>query len=252
MPSVDLNADVGESYGAYRMGADESLMPHITSANIACGFHGGDPSVMHRTVALACRHGVAIGAHPGLPDLVGFGRREMAVSADDVYHMVVYQIGALMSVAKAAGAAVRHVKPHGALYNMAARDALLAEAITRAVRDVDPTLRVVALAGSALIDAAKAAGLRAVSEAFADRQYLSDGALVPRGHANALISDPFEASARAVTMVSEHRVQAVGGETISIQPDTLCIHGDGPTAAAMAAHLRQALETAGITVGAPA
>lgn len=235
---TDLNCDVGESFGAWPMGSDAEIMRHVTSANIACGFHAGDPSVMRKTVAIAVEHGVAIGAHPGFPDLAGFGRRRMQLSAAEVYDLVVYQVGALMGVAASQGARVRHVKPHGALYNMAAEDRVLADAIARAVRDVDATLLLFGLAGSALLEAARAVGLRAVGEAFPDRGYAADGSLLPRSHADAVVRDPREAAVRAVQMAREGA-------------GTLCIHGDAPGAVQIARAVREALDQAEVQVAPP-
>ena len=237
--SIDLNSDLGESFGAWTLGRDAEVLPHITSANIACGFHAGDPSVMRRTILAALEHRVAIGAHPGLPDLAGFGRRTMQVTPDEVYDMVVYQVGALAGVAKSVGGQVAHVKPHGALYNMAAGDASLADAIARAVRDVDPALALFGLAGSALVDAGRAHRLRTVPEGFPDRGYDAHGRLLPRSHADALVTDPAAIAARALAMA-----QAGSAET-------LCIHGDGPQAPQAARAVRDALAAAGITVAAP-
>lgn len=248
MDRVDLNCDMGESFGAYRIGADEAILPHITSANIACGFHGGDPGVMRRTVAGALACGVAVGAHPGLPDLVGFGRRTMDVTPDEVYDLVVYQVGALLGFTAAAGARLHHVKPHGALYNMAAASAELAEAIARAVRDVDRGLVLYGLAGSHLVTAGETAGLRTASEAFADRNYRRDGSLVTRRRPDALVTDADEAARRAVRMVREGRVRTVDGDDIPLRADTICIHGDGPHAAEFARRLRAALEAEHIAV----
>lgn len=248
---IDLNCDLGESYGAWRMGEDAALLALISSANIACGFHAGDPDIMRRTVALAAERGVAIGAHVSLPDLQGFGRREMAVSPDEAYAMTLYQIGALHAFAQAAGARLRHVKPHGALYNMAARDTRLAAAIAGAVRDFDPALRLVGLAGSALVDAGRAAGLPVAAEAFADRRYRADGSLQPRREADAVIADAGQAIAQALAIAREGRVQAVDGSTVELQADTLCVHGDGAHAVAFARGLRTALEAAGMAIAAP-
>ncbi|MDQ6828023.1 MAG: LamB/YcsF family protein, partial [Gemmatimonadota bacterium] len=224
------------------------VLPHITSANIACGFHGGDPSVMRKTVAGALVHGVTIGAHPGLPDLAGFGRRTMDVSPDDVYEMIVYQVGALMAFATVAGTKVRHVKPHGALYNMAAADPALAEAVAQAVRDVDQRLVLFALAGSHLIGAGEAAGLRTASETFADRGYNADGSLVSRKRPGALVSDADEAVRRAARMVRDGKVRSVDGSDVAVRADTICIHGDGPHAAEFARRLRSGLEAEGVDV----
>ena len=252
MPNVDLNCDMGESFGAYRIGADEAILPFVSSANIACGFHGGDPAVMRTTVAAAQARGVAIGAHPGLQDLAGFGRRSMEVSPQEVYDLVVYQVGALLGFALAAGASLHHVKAHGALYNMAASQPALADAIAHAVRDVDATLVLYALAGSELVAAGERAGLTTASEAFADRNYLANGALVSRRRADALVTDAGDAVARVVRMVREGCVRSVDGVDVAVRADTICIHGDGPHAAALASALRRGLEGAGITIAAPA
>jgi UPF0271 protein len=249
--TIDLNSDLGESFGAWRMGDDEALLAVVSSANVACGFHAGDPDIMRRTVALAAGHGVAIGAHVSLPDLQGFGRREMAVSPDEAYAMTLYQVGALHGFARAAGTRLRHVKPHGALYNMAARDSRLAEAIAHAVRDFDPALRLFGLAGSALVEAGRAAGLAVAAEAFADRRYRADGSLQPRREADAVITESDEAIAQAMTMVREGRVRAVDGEIVELRPDSLCVHGDGAHAVAFARRLRAALQAADIAVAAP-
>jgi len=248
---VDINCDMGESFGAYAIGADAEVLPHVTSANIACGFHGGDPAVMRTTVAAASTLGVAIGAHPGLPDLAGFGRRAMQVTPQEVYDMIIYQVGALLGFARAAGAELQHVKPHGALYNMAAAQPALADAIARAVRDVDRRLLLYGLAGSHLLAAAERAGITAASEVFADRNYLHDGSLVSRQRPDALVTDADEAVRRAVRMIREGVVADVDGEEIQIRADTICIHGDGPNAAQLAKQLRAGLEAAGVEVVAP-
>jgi UPF0271 protein len=249
---VDLNADMGESFGAYVMGQDDALMGAITSANVACGFHAGDPSVMRATVRLARRHGVAVGAHPAFPDLVGFGRREMQIPPAQVEDLVAYQIGALAGIAAAEGVTLSHVKPHGALYNMAARDAALAAAIVRAVTAVDRRLRVVGPPDSALVLAAHDAGLRTASEAFADRAYRADGSLVPRGEAGAVLHDESAVVARALEMVREQAVTAIDDTRIALRVETICVHGDTPGAAAMARRLRESLERAGVEVAPPA
>jgi UPF0271 protein len=248
---VDINCDMGESFGAYAIGADNEVLPHVTSANIACGFHGGDPSVMRNTVAEAKKQGVAVGAHPSLPDLVGFGRRVMQVSAQEVYDLVIYQVGALLGFARAAGAELQHVKPHGALYNMAAAQPVLADAIARAVHDVDADLLLYGLAGSQLLAAAARADITSASEVFADRNYLHDGALVSRQRPDAMVTDVDEAVRRAVRMVREGVVADVDGEDITIRADTICIHGDGPNAADIARGLRAGLEAARVEVRAP-
>jgi len=248
---IDLNCDMGESFGAWTMGDDARVMPWVSSVNIACGFHAGDFMTMQRTVILAAEHGVAIGAHVSLPDLQGFGRREMAVTPNEAYAMTLYQIGALQAFAQAAGTRLRHVKPHGALYNMAARDAKLAAAIARAVRDFDPSLRLFGLANSALIDAGIAAGIPVAAEAFADRRYRPDGSLQPRREPDAVIQESDEAIAQAMAMAREGQVRAVDGSIVALQADTLCVHGDGEHAVAFARQLRAALEAAGIAIAAP-
>jgi len=245
---VDLNCDMGESFGAYSIGADEAVFPHITSANVACGFHGGDPSVMRTTIARAQQAGVAVGAHPGLPDLIGFGRRVLDVSEQEAYDMVVYQVGALLGFARAAGVPLQHVKAHGALYNMAAAKRELAAAIARAVRDVDRALVLFGLPGSHLISEGEAAGLTTACEAFADRNYMTDGSLVSRKRADAHVHDADQAVARAIRMVREGKVTSVDGSEIAIRADTICIHGDGPHASEFAQRLRSAFEAAGIAV----
>ena len=246
--SLDLNCDMGESYGSWSVGNDAALLDHVTSANIACGFHAGDPGVMRQTVALAIENGVALGAHPGFPDLAGFGRRPMRLSPREVEDLVVYQIGALTAVAAAQGATLQHVKPHGALYNMAAADSLLADAIARAVAGVDRRLVLVGLAGSEIIHAGRRAGLSTASEVFADRGYASDGSLLPRGTDGALIEDPDRAAARAVDMVCGHTVTTSDGHRIDLEPDTICIHGDTPQAPDVARAIRGALEHHGVVV----
>ncbi|GLQ87327.1 LamB/YcsF family protein [Dyella flagellata] len=249
--TIDLNSDLGESFGAWRMGDDAALLAIVSSANIACGFHGGDPDIMRGTVALAVEREVAIGAHVSLPDLQGFGRREMAVTSNEVYALTLYQIGALHGFAQAAGARLRHVKPHGALYNMAARDLKLAEAIARAVRDFDPALRLFGLANSALIDAGRAVGIPVVAEAFAERRYRPDGKLQPRREPNALIQESDEAIAQAMAIAREGRLRAVDGSILELQADTLCVHGDSAHAVTFARQLRAALEATDIGIAAP-
>jgi UPF0271 protein len=247
-PRVDLNCDMGESFGAYTIGADDAVFPFITSANVACGFHGGDPAVMRTTLARAQRENVAVGAHPGFPDLIGFGRRNLDASPQEIYDLVVYQVGALMGFARAAKLELQHVKPHGALYNMAVAKPELAAAIARAVFDVDRELILFGLPGSHLIGEGQAAGLRTASEAFADRNYLSDGSLVSRKRADAQVHDADEAVRRALRMVREGRVTPVDGPDIPITVDTICVHGDGPHAAEFARRLRGALEADGVAV----
>ncbi|HXT18446.1 MAG TPA: 5-oxoprolinase subunit PxpA [Gemmatimonadaceae bacterium] len=245
---VDLNCDMGESFGAYHIGADEEVFPFITSANVACGFHGGDPSVMRTTLARARQRRVAVGAHPGFPDLIGFGRRTLDVTPDETYDMVVYQVGALLGFAKAANVDLQHVKAHGALYNMAAAKPELAAAIARAVHDVDKQLILFGLPGSHLISEGESAGLTTASEAFADRNYMPDGSLVSRRRPDAQVHGADEAVSRAIRMVREGKVRAIDGNDIAIKADTICIHGDGPHAAEFAQRLRESFEAAGISV----
>lgn len=251
MPTVDLNCDMGESFGAWTSGADAEIIPYVTSANIACGFHAGDPGVMRSTVDLALEHRVALGAHPGFPDLVGFGRRNLQASMLEVRDMVVYQVGALAAFAAAQGAKLQHVKPHGALYNMAAVDPRFAIAIARAVHDVDSSLVLYGLSGSAIVDAGREAGLAVAEEVFADRRYTAKGTLVPRDQRGAVIDDPREAVRQAVRMARDGIVTSVEGTERRLRAHTICIHGDTPGAVEHARQLRAALEEAGIEVAAP-
>ncbi len=245
---IDLNCDMGESFGRYTLGDDAAMLDVVTSANVACGLHAGDPTVMQATVALAARKGVAVGAHPGYPDLQGFGRRAMALTPAEIEATVLYQIGALAGFARAAGVPLVHVKPHGALYNVAARDAAVAEAIARAVVAFDAALIVVTLPGSTLLHVAQAAGLRVACEGFADRAYHEDGSLVPRSEPGAVIHDPAQATARAIRMVTRGEVEAITGKVVPLHIDTLCIHGDTPGAVAIAAALRAALEAESVVI----
>lgn len=245
---VDLNADVGESCGAWSLGQDPALMRSITSASVACGFHAGDPGVMRATVALALEHGVAVGAHPGFPDLAGFGRRELQVSPRDVEDFVVYQVGALAGIAAAQGVRLQHVKPHGALFNMAVRDAALADAIARAVAMIDTSMILFGLPGSELVAAGTRAGLRTACEVFADRAYRSDGTLVPRQEEGAVIHDAAAVEQRVIGMVRDQAVQALDGTRVPLTVDTICVHGDTPGAAELAARIRASLEKAGVEV----
>jgi UPF0271 protein len=246
--SIDLNCDLGESFGPWTIGADEAVMPHITSANVACGAHAGDPAVMRRTVRLARAAGVAVGAHPGFPDLQGFGRREMAVAPRDVEDFVLAQVGALSAIARAEGVTLRHVKAHGALYNMAARDRALADAIARAIRAFDPALAMFGLPNSSMMDAARAAGLTAAAEGFADRAYQPDGSLVPRFAPGAVIHDAGAVIDHAVRMARDGVVLTPAGEEIRLRIDTICVHGDTPGAPELARRIRTALEDGGIEV----
>ncbi|GIO96669.1 UPF0271 protein YcsF [Paenibacillus lautus] len=248
MIRVDLNCDMGESYGAYRLGNDTELLRCITSANIACGFHAGDPAVMRATVRQAIESGAAIGAHPGLPDLAGFGRRRMEITPAEAYDMVTYQIGALMAFSIQEGSGLQHVKPHGALYNMAATSRPLADAIASAIKHIDPTLILYGLAGSELIAAGETVGLRTASEVFADRTYQDDGTLTPRNLPDALITDPEAAVTQVVRMVKDRVVVSLSGKVIPIMADTVCIHGDGAHASLFASTLRSRLEAEGVSV----
>jgi UPF0271 protein len=251
-PTVDLNCDMGESFGAWTLGNDAALMPYLTSANIACGFHAGDPAVMKQTVRLALRHNVAIGVHPGLPDLAGFGRRNMDISAEEAFDMTVYQLGALGAVARAEGGALHHVKPHGALYNMAATNAALAQAIAEAVYKVQPELVLYGLAGSELTKAGEKIGLRTAHEVFADRTYQANGTLTPRRQPDALITSADAAIAQVLRMVQGGWVRTQQGHEIAIRADTVCLHGDGAHALNFAQQLSQALREAGVKLARPA
>ena len=245
---IDLNCDMGESFGSYTIGNDESVMRSITSANIACGFHAGDPSVIRRTIRLALASGVAIGAHPGFPDLVGFGRREMKVTPDEVEDFVMYQVSAVAGLAAAEGTRLQHVKPHGALYNLAARDADIAAAIARGIAALDRSLILFGLAGSEILIAGRAAGLRVAAEAFADRAYAPDGALASRREAGTVIHDPERVVSRVLQMVLDGTVQATDGSTVTLAAETICVHGDTQGAERLTERLKAALETAGVTL----
>jgi UPF0271 protein len=245
---IDLNCDMGESFGPWSMGADEQVMPHITSANIACGAHAGDPVVMRRTVRLAQASGVAVGAHPGFADLQGFGRREMSVDPAELEASLIAQVGALSAIARAEGAALQHVKPHGALYNMAARDRRLADAIARAIAAVDPSLIFFGLPGSPMLDAGRAAGLRVAAEGFADRAYEPDGSLTPRSRSGAVIHDVDAVVARAVRMATEGVVLTAAGQEVALRVETICVHGDTPGAAELARRIHDALGRRGVGI----
>jgi UPF0271 protein len=251
MQSIDLNCDMGEAFGNYLMPNDELLFDYITSANIACGFHAGDPEVMQRTVKMAIQKGVAIGAHPGLPDLQGFGRRDIKITASEAYQITLYQIGALYGFARAAGGELHHVKPHGALYNMAAKDLNLANAIVQAVYDFDTKLILYALAGSKMIEAAERLGIVTASEVFADRTYQDDGSLTPRSQGNALIIDVEQSIHQVLTMVKLQEVTSVNQKIIPLKAQTLCLHGDGAHAVDFARLIYQKLKEENISIKAP-
>jgi len=245
---IDINSDLGESFGAYTIGNDERLMRSITSANVAAGFHAGDPSVLRDTIRLAKAHGVAVGAHPGFPDLVGFGRRELNVTPKEAEDFVLYQVAAVLGVAAAEGVRVQHVKPHGALFNMAVRDADLAGAIARAVAAIDRSLILFGLPGSEIVRAGRAAGLRVAAEIFADRAYERDGSLMSRRKPGAVIHDAATVVSRAVKMVKDRSVIASDGSVVALDADTICVHGDTPGSDALAASIRAGFESAGILV----
>lgn len=248
MHKVDLNSDLGEGFGAYELGMDHEILRHVSSANVACGFHAGDPVVMARTVRAAREAGVAVGAHPGFPDLMGFGRRAMALSFDEAKAAVQYQVGALMAFTRSAGIPLQHVKAHGALYNMAAVDKTLARAIAEAVAEVDDRIILLCLAGSEMLAAGRACGLRVASEVFADRAYADDGTLVPRPEPGAVIHDQETAIERALGMVTRGTVQSITGKEIAISADSICVHGDNPQAIAFVQAIRGALAAHGVTL----
>ncbi len=245
---IDLNADIGESFGVYTVGNDELLLRTITSGSIACGFHAGDPDVMRHTIRAAVQARVSIGAHPGFPDLAGFGRREMNMRPAEIVNLVLYQVGALSAIAKVEGATLRHVKPHGALYNMSVRRSDVAEAIAQAVAWLDRGLLVIGLPGSELLSAASRLGLAVAAEGFADRSYENDGSLTPRHAAGAVLSDRGAAVEQAIRMVRDHTVISRDGTTIALSVNTVCVHGDTPGAADLATAVRTGLEQAGIAV----
>jgi 5-oxoprolinase (ATP-hydrolysing) subunit A len=249
MKTIDLNCDMGESYGAWKMGADAEIMPFISSANIACGFHGGDPATIRKTVRLALEHGVAVGAHPSLPDLQGFGRRAMKISPQDMYDLVVYQAGAVDAFARAGGSGLHHIKCHGALYNMAANDEALSEAMVRAAKDLGAMLYV--LSNSRNFAVAKKAAVPVAGEVFADRGYSDDGTLAPRDKPGGMIEDADKAVKQALAMIEEGYVTSLGGKRVAVAADTLCLHGDQPGAVTFAKALRSAFKERGIQVAAP-
>ncbi|RSK29005.1 LamB/YcsF family protein [Bacillus sp. HMF5848] len=241
MKKIDINCDMGEGYGSYIVGNDEEVMPYITSANIACGFHAGDPHIMNRTVEQAKSYGVAIGAHPGYPDLAGFGRRSIPMSTEEITNITLAQLGTLHSFCRAHKVDLHHIKPHGALYNDAAKNITIAHAIIKAIKQFDDQLILYGLANSALIEAAIEAGIRVASEVFADRTYENDGSLTPRSQPNAVISNVNECVEQARRMINDKQVLTVTGELIPIDVDTICIHGDSPHALSIAQALRNML-----------
>ena len=248
MYSIDLNSDLGESFGRYTLGLDDQIIPLVSSANVACGQHAGDPMVMRDTVRMAADAGIAIGAHPGYPDLQGFGRRDMNLSPDEAYSYMLYQIGALQAFCAAAGVPLRHVKPHGQLYNHAAIDPELAAALAQAVRDVDDRLVLVGLANGALVDEGRKLGLTTAEEFFTDRNYTDEGKLVNRNDPAALIRSEEEAIERVKNAIRDGAILSVNGKLIDLHPDTICVHGDSPTALAFVRRTREALEEDGIAI----
>lgn len=248
MYRVDLNSDLGESFGRYTLGMDDKIIPLITSANVACGYHASDPVVMNKTIEMAKEAGIRVGAHPGFPDLMGFGRRNMNVSPAEAKAYVLYQLGALDAFCKAHGVKMQHVKPHGALYNMAAKDYTLSEAICEAIKEYDDSLIVMALSGGELVHAAKDLGLRVALEVFADRAYEEDGTLVARTKEGAMITDEEEAIRRVIRMVKEQKVTAITGKDILIKADSICVHGDGVKALAFVERIKKALQDEGVEI----
>jgi UPF0271 protein len=230
MAKIDLNCDLGESFGAWKMGLDDKIIPLVTSANIACGFHAGDPLIMQKTVALVKKFGAAAGAHPSFPDLQGFGRRTMTLTTEEVKASIQYQIGALDAFCRASGITLAHVKPHGALYNMAAKDVSLSRTIVEGIKEINPRLILLALAGSCMVEAARAAGISVAQEVFADRAYEEDGSLVARTKPGAMITDENEAVTRVVGMIKNGTVRAITGKDIALHADSVCVHGDGEAA----------------------
>lgn len=248
MYRVDLNSDLGESFGRYTLGMDDKIIPLITSANVACGYHASDPVVMNKTIEMAKEAGIRVGAHPGFPDLMGFGRRNMNVSQAEAKAYVLYQLGALDAFCKAHRVKMQHVKPHGALYNMAAKDYTLSKAICEAIKEYDDSLIVMALSGGELVHAAKDLGLRVALEVFADRAYEEDGTLVARTKEGAMITDEEEAIRRVIRMVKEQKVTAITGKDIPIKADSICVHGDGVKALAFVERIKKALQDEGVEI----
>ncbi|MBM7570275.1 5-oxoprolinase subunit PxpA [Aquibacillus albus] len=249
MIQTDLNCDMGESYGSYSLGNDQEVIKYVSSVNIACGYHAGDPATMDTTVQLAIKHNVRIGAHPGLPDLNGFGRREMKLTPSEVYQLIVYQVGALNGFVQANGAKLNHVKPHGALYNMAAKDKTIANAIAEAIYHLDTSLTLFGLSNSELTKAGEKLGIPVAHEVFADRTYQADGSLTPRSEPNAVLTSEEAAMTQIDQMIKHQTVTTVDGKTIPLKADTICIHGDNPKAVGFAKQLYQHFISSGIKLG---
>ncbi len=251
---IDLNSDVGESFGNYTLGLDGEVIPLISSANVACGFHAGDPAVMKQTIKTARQNGVAVGAHPGLPDLIGFGRRQMDVSLEEIHDYVIYQVGALQAFAAAQGIKLQHVKPHGALYTMAVQDNAIWDTVAQAIAAVDPNLILFVLAGANRADLESIGaqnGVRIAFEFFGDRAYNPDGSLVSRKEPGAVIHDHEAVAAKVLKMVTEGRVVCIDGSEIDMAADTICVHGDNPAALTLVKNIRESLEAAGVKIAAP-
>ena len=248
MFKVDLNSDMGESFGAYKIGNDEGIIQYVTSANLACGFHAGDPMVMNRVVKMAKEHGVAVGAHPGYPDLMGFGRRKMTLSHDEIKTYVKYQVGALMAFTKSYGLKLQHVAPHGAMGNICQTDEMVSQAICEAVKEIDPEIIIYYCAGAVLGKVAEDMGLKTAAEIFADRAYMDDLSLVPRSRKDSMITDENIAISRCIKMIKEGKVTSVNGKELDIKGDTLCVHGDGAKALAFVEKIRAAFTKEGIEI----
>lgn len=248
MIAIDLNCDMGEGFGVYTLGYDEEAMPHVSSINVACGFHASDPSNMWKTIRLAKKHGVAVGAHPAFPDLVGFGRRSIGASLEEIKADVIYQIGALWAFCQVEGVKMQHVKVHGAMYNQAEKDINVAVAIAEAIKAVDPELYMLCLGNSTMVEGAKQVGINYVEEAFADRAYTAQGTLVPRKQPGAVIHDVSHVAERVVSMVKDKKVTAIDGSIIPITAQTICVHGDTPGAIDMIKAIRSKLEQAGVAL----
>lgn len=245
---IDINCDMGESFGRYQLGLDAEIMPFISSANIACGFHAGDPNVMHKTVQMAVKHGVGVGAHPGFPDLVGFGRRNLNMLADELRDAIIYQVGALMGFTQMFGANIQHVKPHGAMYNMAAENESMAKTIVETLLKLNDQLILFGLSGSKILSIARKSGLRIACEVFADRAYNEDGSLVSRQQTGAVITNSSEVATRILKMVKERKVTAITGREIDLELDTICVHGDTAGAVDHVKHIVRVLKQEGIEI----